>query len=129
MKKLTLPIIIILIIILTIGTYTILNTHQNTNPQYSHGLQTQNIIFTQDTTNYQIQITLSPEQIKQGINQINIEFYGNNSILYRDTINEINGNTITYELPKDIIRENLKSILITSFNQQGQEIGTTYKEI
>lgn len=126
MKKIIIPTIIILIIAI-IGAYAL--TNHNTTPQYSHGLQPQNIIFKQDATNYQIQITLSPEQIQQGISQINIEFYGNQSILYRDTIKEINGNTITYELPKDMIRENLKSILITSFNTHGQEIGTSYKEI
>ena len=126
MKK----IIILIILILTIvGAYLLININETTTPQYSHGIQAQNINFIQNTENYQIQITLSPEQIKDGVSQINIEFYGDKSILYRDTINEINGSTVTYELPKDIIRENLKSILITTFNSNGEEIGTTYKEI
>ena len=126
-KKIT--ILIITILIITIGAYAIFNNQEQISPEYTHGIQPKNINFTQNQENYQIQITLSPEQIQKGVTQINIEFYGEKSILYRDSIKEINGNTVTYELPKDIIREKLDSILITSFNSTGNDIGTTYQEI
>lgn len=126
MKKIT-PIIIILILAITAG-YIIINNHTNNTPEFSQGLQLANLNFEQTPEKYLIQITLSPEQTQKQVTQINVELYNEKSIIYRNTITEINENPLTYAIPKDKVRANITSILITSFNNN-EVIGTTYLKL
>ena len=131
MEKKDTIIIIILIVLVIIGTYIIFNPTKTNEPQLPSGLQAKDIQVIHESTEYKVYITLTQELKNNNISTINIEFYGNTSILYRDSVSIENpqDNTIYYSVPTSNIKEDIQSVLITYINSDGKVIGTSIKYV
>ena len=131
MEKKDTIILIILIVLVIIGTYIIFNPTKTSAPQLPSGLQAKDIQVIHESTEYKVYITLTQELKNNNISTINIEFYGNTSILYRDSVSIENpqDNTIYYSVPTSNIKQDIQSVLITYINSDGKVIGTSIKYV